>query len=343
MRRTSLPVVLILMIGLSVGAAPALAQDGGVVNVYSARHYGAMEATFTRFTEETGIQVRLSQGTVQSLLERLRAEGAQTPADAFFSIDAGTLDLAADEELLQAVESEVLTEAVPDDLRHPDNRWFGVSQRFRVIAYNPAAVDPAELSTVEQLADPMWKDRLCLRPATHIYTISLTGSLIAAYGEEAAQAIVDGWVANNPEYIDSDTRIVETIEAGGCDVGLVNHYYIARKLSENPDYPVKLFWPNQGEDQRGVFRNISGIGVTAAALNRANAIRLIEWMVTDGQAADVTGIPGGNFEYPVNPEAEIHPILEAFGPFVIDPLPLTEYGALQAQAITVLEQAGYGF
>jgi iron(III) transport system substrate-binding protein len=214
---------------------------------------------------------------------------------------------------------------------------------MRVIAYNPAAVDLAELSTVEQLADPMWKDRLCLRPATHIYTISLTGSLIAAYGEEQAQAIVAGWVANNPQYIDSDTRIVETIEAGGCDVGLVNHYYIARKISENPDYPVKLFWPNQADDQRGVFRNVSGIGVTAAALNRDNAVRLIEWMVTDGQAADSTGVPGGNYEYPVNPEAPIHPILEAFGPFVIDPLSLTEYGALQARAIAILEQAGYGF
>lgn len=343
MRRSSSFVLVILLVALSVGAAPILAQDSGVVNVYSARHYGAMEATFTRFTEETGIQVRLSQGTVQSLLERLRAEGAQTPADAFFSIDAGTLDLAASEGLLQAVESDVLVKAVPEDLRHPDNLWFGVSQRMRVIAYNPAAVDLAELSTVEQLADPMWKDRLCLRPATHIYTISLTGSLIAAYGEEQAQAIVAGWVANNPQYIDSDTRIVETIEAGGCDVGLVNHYYIARKISENPDYPVKLFWPNQAEDQRGVFRNVSGIGVTAAALNRDNAVRLIEWMVTDGQAADSTGVPGGNYEYPVNPEAPIHPILEAFGRFVIDPLSLTEYGALQARAIAILEQAGYGF
>ncbi len=343
MRRSSLFVLVILLVALSVGAAPMLAQDSGVVNVYSARHYGAMEATFTRFTEETGIQVRLSQGTVQSLLERLRAEGVQTPADAFFSIDAGTLDLAASEGLLQAVESDVLVKAIPEDLRHPDNLWFGVSQRMRVIAYNPAAVDLAELSTVEQLADPMWKDRLCLRPATHIYTISLTGSLIAAYGEEQAQAIVAGWVANNPQYIDSDTRIVETIEAGGCDVGLVNHYYIARKISENPDYPVKLFWPNQAEDQRGVFRNVSGIGVTAAALNRDNAVRLIEWMVTDGQAADSTGVPGGNYEYPVNPEAPVHPILEAFGPFVIDPLSLTEYGALQARAIAILEQAGYGF
>jgi iron(III) transport system substrate-binding protein len=343
MSRSGFLGLLVVMIGLSMAAAPALAQDGGVVNIYSARHYGAMEATFTRFTEETGIQVRLSQGTVQSLLERLRAEGSQTPADAFFSIDAGTLDLAADEGLLQAVESDVLTGAIPEALRHPDNLWFGVSQRMRVIVYNPAAVDPAQLSTVEQLADPMWKDRLCLRPATHIYTISLTGSLIAAYGEEAAQTIVDGWVANNPEYIDSDTRIIETIEAGGCDVGLVNQYYLARKISENPDYPVKLFWPNQAEGQRGVFRNISGIGVTAAALNRENAVRLIEWMATDGQAADSNGVPGGNFEYPVNPEAEIHPILEAFGPFVIDPLPLTDYGALQAQAIAILEQAGYGF
>jgi iron(III) transport system substrate-binding protein len=214
---------------------------------------------------------------------------------------------------------------------------------MRTIMYNPTTVNPSELSTYEQLADPMWNGRLCLRPATHIYTISLVGALINDLGEERAEEVVAGWVANNPTYIDSDTRILETIAAGGCDVGLTNHYYLGRLLSEDPQFPVSVFWANQGEDERGVFRNVSGVGVTAAALNVENAVRLIEWMVTDGQSADETGIPGGNFEFPVNPDAEVNPIIAEFGEFTIDPLSLSSYGDTQEAAIALLERAGYGF
>jgi iron(III) transport system substrate-binding protein len=343
MRSSRLFIALSVVLLLALTLSPALAQERQVVNVYSARHYGAMEAAFTAFTDATGIEVRLSQGSVQSLLERLRAEGTQTVADVFFSIDAGGLDLAATEGLLQPIESDVITAAVPENMRDPEGRWFGISQRIRTIMYNPEMVDPSELSTYEQLADPMWNGRLCLRPATHIYTISLVGSLIADLGEAAAEEVVAGWVANNPTYIDSDSRILETIAAGGCDVGLTNHYYLARLLSEDPAFPVQLFWANQGEGERGAFRNVSGAGVTSAALNVDNAIRLIEWMVTDGQAADETGIPGGNYEFPVAADADVHPIIAGFGEFVIDPLPLSDYGDVQEAAVALLERAGYGF
>lgn len=325
--------------------APVFAQSQ-VVNVYSARHYGAMEATFAAFTAETGIQVRLSQGSVQSLLERLRAEGANTPADVFFSIDAGGLDLAAEEGLLQSIESDVLTAAIPEAMRDSENRWFGLSQRFRTIMYNPATVDPSELSTYEQLADPMWAGRLCLRPATHIYTISLVASLIAELGVDEAEAVVAGWVANEPQYIDSDTRILETVAAGGCDVALTNHYYLGRLLTENPDFGVALFWANQGEGERGVFRNISGAGVTTAAVNTDNAVALIEWLATTGQPAGDVSLPAGNYEYPaafpVDETVTLSPVLETFGSFTIDPLPLTEYGDNQPAALELLERVGYG-
>jgi iron(III) transport system substrate-binding protein len=322
--------------------APVVAQDAPqVVNVYSARHYGAMEDAFARFTEATGIEVRLSQGSVQSLLERLRAEGSQTPADVFFSIDAGALDLAASEGLLQPLGSEVITTAVPEDLRDPDDHWVAVSQRLRTFVYNPETVDPAELTSYADLADPKWNGRLCMRPATHIYTIALVGGLILELGEEEAQAVVEGWVANNPQFIDSDSRMVETVAAGGCDVALVNHYYFARALSENPELNARLAWADQ--DGSGVFRNVSAAGITSAAVNRDNALRLIEWMVTDGQAADSSGIPGGNFEFPTNPQAELAPILLELGEPVIKPLALSEYGDTQEAALALLERAGYGF
>ncbi len=323
-----------------VTATPPPATPGAqVVNVYSARHYGAMEGVLQRFSQETGIDVLLSQGSVQTLLQRLEAEGKQTPADVFMSIDAGGLVVAANKGLLQPIESAVLQRNIPEALRDPQNRWFGLTQRVRTIMYNPARVKPEELSTYAALADPKWKGRLCLRPATHIYTIALVASLIAERGEAGAEEIVKGWVANEPQYIDSDTRILETIEAGGCDVGLTNHYYLARKLSENPNFGVELFWANQAE--QGVHRNISGMGVTAAARNRANAVKLIEWLSDQGQAADSTGLPGGNFEFPANPNAPIGAILQSFGGFKINPLTLTAYGDFQEAAVKLLERAGY--
>lgn len=318
---------------------PTAVPGAQVVNVYSARHYGAMEGVLQRFTQETGIDVRISQGSVQTLLQRLEAEGQQTPADVFMSIDAGGLVVAANKGLLQSVESEVLLRNIPENLRDPQNRWFGLSQRVRTIMYNPAKVAPDELSTYAALADPKWKGRLCLRPATHIYTIALVASMIANLGEAQAEEIVKGWVANEPEYIDSDTRILETIEAGGCDVALTNHYYLGRKLSENPGFGVALFWANQ--DEQGAHRNISGMGVTAAARNKENAIKLIEWLSDQGQAADNTGLPGGNFEFPANPAAPVNEILQGFGEFKIDPLALTAYGEFQEAAVKLLERAGY--
>lgn len=343
-KRITLLIALATLVGASFPLAlhhSAAARQREIVNIYSSRHYGAMEAAFVAFTEETGIEVRLSQGSNQALLQRLEAEGEQTPADVLFTSDVGSLDLAAEKGLLQAVESETLLKNIPEDLRDPENRWFAVGQRFRTIVYNAEAVDPAELSTYAGLADPKWKGRLCLRPATHVYTLSLVSSMIAQLGEEETAAIVRGWVENDPEYIDSDERILETLAAGGCDVAIVNHYYYARLLSENPDTPVKLFWANQ--DESGVHRNISGIGVTTYAANLENAIKLLEWMSDQGQAADESGLPGGNFEYPANPNAPLNPLLEEFGEFKIDPTPLSEYGDYQEAAVNLLEEAGYGF
>jgi iron(III) transport system substrate-binding protein len=335
---------------LTLALAPAAAQGGGVVNIYSSRHYGAIEAPFEAFTAATGIQIRVSQGSPQALLERLRAEGEFSPADLFLVIDAGVLSLAAEEGLLQPVESDILTANIPESQRDPNNLWFGLSQRVRTIVYNPATVDPAAtgLDSYEDLADPQWNGRLCLRPGSHIYSISLTGSLIHNLGAEAAAEVVAGIVANNPTYIDSDTRILETIEAGGCDVGITNHYYLARKLSENPDFPVRLLWANQGEDQPGAFYNVQGAGVTASALNVDNAIRFIEFMSTvEGQAGTPAGFPGSNFEFPTNPAATLNDavslIVEQSGEVRLDTeFALWTYGSLQQQAIDLLESAGYG-
>ncbi len=338
-RRVVVLAVLLALVLAGTGAATA--QTRQIVNVYSSRHYGAMEQMFVEFTQETGIEVRLSQGSPQALLTRLEQEGNQSPADVFFSVDTGTLVLAAEKGLFQAIDSEVLRANVPEALRDAENRWFGLSQRLRTIMYNPEKVDPSELSTYEALADPKWKGRLCLRPATHIYTISLVASLIAALGEEKAEEVVKGWVANQPQMIDSDTRILETIAAGGCDVGITNHYYLGRIYDQTPDFGVKLFWANQ--EDRGVHRNVAGAGVTANAVNRENAIKLLEWLsdAEKGQSGEASGLPGGNYEFPVNLNAKPNAIIAGFGTPKIDALPLTELGKYQQAAIDLLGRAGY--
>ncbi len=344
LRRALGSMLLLLALGvlaLVAGARPAQAQPGSqVVNVYSARHYGPMEQVLRRFTQATGIEVRLSQGSAQALVERLRAEGRQTPADVFMSIDAGMLWIAAEEGLLQPVDSALLRNSIPNSLRDPQDRWFGLTQRARVIVYNPNRVRPSELSTYAALGDPKWRGRLCLRPSSHIYTQALVASFIALHGERVAEEqIIRPWVRNNPRYIDSDTRILETIAAGGCDVGITNHYYVAQQLARNPDFPVRIFWPNQNE--AGVHVNISGMGVTSAARNRENAIRLIEWLATEGQGATPDTLPGGNFEYPANPTAPVNPIIAGFGSFKVDPIGKFEYGRFQPAAVRLMERAGY--
>ena len=316
-------------------AAPAAAA--GVVNIYSSRHYG-VEGVFETFTRETGIRVRFTSGPDAALRERIRAEGRHTPADMFIAVDAGNLALAATQGLLQPVTSAVLTSNIPEQWRDPGNHWVGLTQRVRTILFHPARVQLAELSTVEALADPRWRGRLVMRPATHSYTQSLVASMIAAHGEARAEQVVRGWVANNPTLIDSDTRILETLAAGGGDVALSNHYYLGRLLQSNPAFPVRVFWSNQAAGERGAHVNISGAGVTTHATNRDNAVRLLEWLSTPrGQEL----FAGSNHEYPVNSAAPVHPIIAGFGPFRADRLDLRELGRLQADAIRLLDRAGY--
>ncbi len=316
-------------------------EDAAVVYIYSSRHYGQMEAAFVEFSRETGIEVRFSFGKDAALRERLKAEGEFTPADVLFTVDGGNLWLAAQEGLLQPVASPVLQKNIPEAWRDPNNRWFAFSLRVRTIAYNPERVTPDELSTYEALADPRWEGRLCMRPSTNVYTQSLVASLIHQYGYEKAREIVAGWARNTKEFIDSDTRILETIAAGGCDVGIANHYYLARLVVKNPDFPVKLFWANQvgeGPEGRGVHANFSGAGITRYARNVESARRLLEWLSTSrGMAL----FAAGNFEYPVNPEVEVHEILKPWGNFKVDTTPVEIYSELQDDAIRLMDEVGY--
>lgn len=328
-----LAIMAILGVEVVLITQPAAAAE--VVVVYTARHYGK-EPLFEAFTKQTGIEMQSFDGNPSELFERLKAEGDKTPADVLISVDAGNLWNAAQAGLLAKIDSSALQANIPAHLRDAENRWFGLSVRARTIMYNTGKVKPEELSTYEALGDPKWKNRLCLRSSNHIYNQSLLATMIKRFGEAKVEAIVRGLVANNPTLIDSDTRILESIAAGECDVGITNSYYLGRLLAKDPNFPVAPFWANQ--QTTGTHVNISGAGVTAHAKHRANAIKLIEFL-SRPEAQQL--LVNSNFEYPANPQTPVHPLLAKWGPFKQDDINVAAAGELQAAAIKLADRAGY--
>ena len=309
--------------------------EGGrqIVTVYTGRHYG-IEAVFDEFTAATGIEVRFATGKDPELRERLVAEGANTPADLLMTADAANAELAAAAGVLAPVASEKLDTAIPAELRSPDGTWFALSRRARVIISSTERVDSPP-TTYAAVGDPTWKGRLCLRPSTHPYTQSLVASIIASEGETVAEAVVSSWVDNDPLYIDSDTDIYKAIAAGECDVAIANSYYLGRLQTEDPAFPVIITWPDQ--EGRGAHVNVSTAGITANAPNPTGALRLLEWLATDGQKT----FSDANFEYPADPSVEPSAIVTAWGPFKGDVAAVIRLGEFQPAAVALLSRVGY--
>lgn len=329
-----------LLAGLSLAATalPALAEQ---VVVYSARNEQLIKPLFDAYTRDTGVQIKFITDKEGPLMARLKAEGKNTPADVFLTVDAGNLWQAAQEGLLRPIRSKALETNVPGHLRDPGNEWFGLSVRARTIVYNTARVRPGELSTYEDLANPKWKKRLCLRTSKKVYNQSLVAMMIREYGEERAEATVRGWVANlATSPFPDDTKAMEAVAAGQCDATIVNTYYFGRLMEKKPNLPLAIFWPNQtlqGETA-GVHVNVSGAGVTRHAKNPAGAQKLIEWLSSDRAQnlfADV------NLEYPVNPKVKPDAKVAAWGNFKQNLVNVQEAGRLQAKAVKLMDRAGY--
>ncbi len=318
---------------VAVAGCSLAGADDDVVRVYTARHYD-LERAFEKFSADTGVSVEFLYGTDAELRERIQAEGEDTLADVYLTVDAGNLAAAAEEGLFRPVRSDVLDAAVPKTLRDPQDRWFGLAERARTIVYDPSRVDPSQLSTYEDLADPKWDGRLCLRGATETYTQSLVASLIARNGYADTKRVVAGWV-DDAEIFSNDVDLLKNIASGDCEVGIANHYYLAQLLDKDPDFPVKIFWADQQTD--GVHINVSGAGVTAAADNPDLARQLLEWLATDGQQA----FTAGNFEYPVNPDVAPVPLIEGFGDFRADKLHAAELAQRNTEAVRLMAETGY--
>lgn len=307
------------------------------VVVYSARKEHLIKPIFEAYTQNTGVKIRYLTAKAGALVERLKAEGPNTPADMFITVDAGNLWYAAEEGVLSPVTSETLEQNIPAHLRDPQNRWFGLSVRARTIVYNKEKVDLSGLGTYEALGDLKWKGRLILRTSKKVYNQSLVASLIAEHGEATTEEIIRGWVANlaAPPF-SNDTKVMEVIAAGLGDVGIVNTYYYGRLMKKKPGLTLALFWPNQ--NSTGVHVNVSGAGVTAHAKNRKDAVHLLEWLSSE-EAQSL--FADANMEYPANPRVKPHPVVAAWGEFKANPVNVAMYGEYQAAAIRLMDRAGY--
>jgi len=330
----------VLATGVFALAAPAGAAE---INVYSARHYDTDNALYEGFTAKTGIKVNLLEANADTLIERIRQEGTNSPADVLITVDAGRLWRAREAGLLQPVRSSVLEAAIPAYLRDPEGYWFGLSTRARVLVYAKDRVAPGDLSSYEALAEDKWKGRVVVRSSTHIYNQSLTGALLAVHGPEATEAWARGLAANfarSPQ--GGDTDQIKAVAAGEADVAISNHYYLARLIASSAPADkavadkVAIFFPNQ--EGRGTHANISGAGVAAQSPNRDAAVQFIEYLVSP-EAQRLFAV--GNYEYPVVAGADLHPVIAAWGDFKRDELNAAVYGRNNAEALKVMDRAGW--
>lgn len=309
--------------------------------VYSARKEHLIKPLFDRYTALTGEQIDYITDSAGPLVARLQAEGEQSPADILLTTDAGNLWYAAEQNLLQPVTSAEL-ETVPASLRDPAGHWFGLSVRARTLVYSSERVSADQLSSYEQLAEDSWRGRLCLRTAKKVYNQSLVATMIASLGEARTENVVLGWVANLalPPF-SNDTKVMEAIASGRCDVGIVNTYYYGRLVAQQPELNLALFWPNQqGEapENRGVHINISGGGVTRHTRNKERATALLTWLVSPEAQLLFAGL---NWEYPINPAGVVDDSVAAWGDFRRDEINLVVAGELQGAAIRLMDRAGY--
>ncbi|MBI1402578.1 MAG: extracellular solute-binding protein [Porphyrobacter sp.] len=322
------------------GADPAAPAITGEVNIYSSRHYDTDLALYEDFTRQTGIKVNRIEADADALIERIESEGEFSPADVFVTVDAGRLWRAEQAGILAPVDSKVLEERIPAHLRDPQDRWFALTTRARIIIYNKAKGKPEGLDTYEDLADPAFKGRICMRSSSSVYNVALLASIIAHDGAAKAGEWAKGVVANfeRPPQ-GNDMSNIEAVAAGECDISLVNTYYLAR--FDTPEKrsvldAVGIVFPNRATT--GTHVNMSGAGVVKTAPNRANAVRFLEYLTSDSAQRYLAN---GNNEYPAAKGVAPTSAVEKLGTFRADTLGASAIGENEAEAVRLFDRAGW--
>ncbi|KRW65993.1 iron ABC transporter substrate-binding protein [Pseudomonas sp. TTU2014-105ASC] len=326
-----------LLAALALTALSGAVQAANEVVVYSSRIDELIKPVFDAYTEKTGVAIKFITDKEAPLMARIKAEGANTPADLLLTVDGGNLWQAEEMGILQPLNSQVVKDNIPAQYRSSSDSWTGLSLRARTIVYSPERVKDGELTTYEALADKNWEGRLCLRTSKKVYNQSLTATMIETHGAEKTEQIIKGWVNNlATDVFADDNSVVMAVDAGQCDVGIVNTYYYGRLHAQNPQLKPRLFWPNQ--DDRGVHVNLSGIGLTKHAPNPDAARKLVEWM-TSAEAQNI--FADANMEFPANPSVKPSAEVATWGEFKADTIPVEVAGKRQAEAIKLMDRAGW--
>lgn len=318
-------------------------QDTDVLNVYTHRHYESDQELFRMFEAQTGIKVNVINASADELIQKMTLEGRNSPADVLITVDAGRLHRAKESDLLQPIQSKIIDSIVPNHLKDKDNQWFSLTKRARVIAYAKDRVNPEDLSTFEDLVNEKWENKLVIRSSGNIYNQSLLASIIANHGDEVAKAWLAGVVKNmarSPRGNDRDQ--VKAVAAGEGDLAIVNTYYIGLMAhSNNPEEvsvveSIGIFFPNQ--KTTGTHINVSGAGVAKYAPNKENAVKFIEFLLSE-EAQRVFAL--SNYEYPVNTNVEVSETLLQWGSFKEDTLNLSELGENNRKAVILFDEGGW--
>ena len=335
-------IILLLLVTLSISCNKKNLNE---VNLYSQRHYNVDKKQYENFEKLTGIKVNVVKANADELIERLKIEGKNSPADLFITVDVGKLWQASDMDLLQKYNDESLTDGITESLTDPNGFWVPVTYRSRILVYSNERVQESDLSTYEALANEKWKGRLLVRSSSNSYNQALLSSLVANLGEEATQNWTEAVVSNfarDPKGNDRDQ--VKALAAGQGDVAIVNSYYIGLLLSSeneeevNAGKSISVFFPNQGDGQRGSHINVSGVALAKNAPNKSNALKLIEYLTSD-EAQEI--YVNNTYEYSVKPNIEPNDIVKEWGAFKKDPLDLNMLGSKRNDAIRIFDAGGW--
>ncbi|MDO5059638.1 MAG: extracellular solute-binding protein [Neisseria sp.] len=319
-----------------MAAAPAMSAD---LVVYSSRADHLLRPIAQVYAKRTGVNVKLVNDKAGVLMEKLKSEGKNSPADVLITVDGGNLWQATQMGLLRPINSAKLKANIPAHLRDPKNQWFGLSVRARTIFFNKQKVNPAELSSYADLANPKWKDKLCLRTSNNVYNQSLVGTMIANQGAAKTEAVVKGWVNNLAAApFPNDTALLEAIASGQCGVGIANTYYFGRLLDKKPEIANKVGVFFADQKGKGTHVNVSGAGVAKYSKQPAEAQKFIEWL-SSSEAQNL--FADLNNEYPANPSVLPDPKVAKWGKFKQDIINVSVAGAKQQQAVMLMKKAGY--
>ena len=333
-RRGRVLLVGALIIAALIGVAAFAFGGSADVVVYNGRSQYGDETVFKQWEDTNGKTLELRGGTAPELYERLRSEGDGTPADMLVTTDLANLWRAKEAGLLEPVTTPTLEDQVPAEFRDPDDDWWGLSVRIRT-PMRSTSVPGDAVTSYEDLGDPQWKGKLCLRTSNNEYNQSLVADMLAKRGPEETRALLESWMANDPQILGSDVDVLEAIAARRCDVGLTNHYYLARILADDPDFPVAPAWPDQ--DGAGAHANLSGAGLVKGTAHAADATSLLEHLTSPQGQAEIVA----NGELAVNPEVPPAEHIADWADVELDPIDVAEAGALLPDAVQLMQDVGW--